>query len=237
MDRRGFLSVSAAVGAGGALASVNSLWQVPSPQGEVSKQAGASLVPEVVNAYDLGGGLQFALSRFAADATLISGAGSAVDSSKGATLSPLHDVVFRGFAGGPGLLANDQLRVVAVHETADGYVARHDLWSYSPALAGGGASSPALFTAHDLAFSGFEVTHITAAGMRKSAMFGFRASGNGPALLPGVYVLAGPRAATGAPPELARYGYSGDVAAPVRESRLLGLDFPYLTFVVHSELI
>lgn len=54
-------------------------------------------------------------------------------------------------------------------------------------------------------------------------------------LKPGVYVLAGPSAATGAAPDLGRYAYTGDKSAPVRESRVQSLDFACLSFVVHGE--
>lgn len=152
---------------------------------------------------------------------------------------PVRDVSFHGFAGGAagaGSLATDQLLITAVHITQDGVVARHDLWSHGPKRLGG-TSQSVLFTAHDDAFSGFEVTHIPAAGKRSSAFFRFMASGTGPQLTPGVYLLAGPHAATGLAPELGRYGYSGNVRAPVRESRLLGLDFAYLSFAVHGEWV
>ena len=62
-------------------------------------------------------------------------------------------------------------------------------------------------------------------------------SGSGPQLKPGIYVLAGPRAATGLAPELGRYGYSGQRRAPVRASTLLGLDFSYLSFAVFGEWV
>ena len=153
-------------------------------------------------------------------------------------LSPLRDVQFHGFAvgRGAGALALDELRVVAAHIAVDGTVARHELWSHAPQRLGG-TSQSVLFTAHDDAFSGFEVTHLSAVGKRSSAFFSFMASGSGPQLKPGIYVLAGPSAATGLAPELGRYAYSGDLRAPVRESRVLGLDFSYLSFAVHGEWV
>ena len=154
-----------------------------------------------------------------------------------AVLSPIRDVSFRGFAAGAGTLAEDSLQVVAVHIASDGTVMRHDLWSHAPRRLGG-TSQSVLFTAHDNAFAGFEVTHTAAgSGKRSSAFFNFMASGSGPQLKPGVYVLAGPRAENGLPPDLSNYAFSGDKRAPVRQSRLLGLDFPYISFAVYGELI
>jgi hypothetical protein len=199
------------------------------------KGGGRALVAETVSTRDLGGSLPFALARFAEDEKMIAGLRPA-DNSGMKVLSPIRDVSFHGFAGGAGALANDELKVVAVHHATDGTVARHDLWSHAPKRAGG-TSQSVLFTAHDDAFAGFEVTHVAASGKRSSAFFSFQASGSGPLLKPGIYVLAGPRAATGLPPELGRYGYSGELRAPVRESRLLGLDFPYISFAVHGEWV
>lgn len=239
MDRRGFLSVSAATTAGVAVAGAGSVWVgVPDAAGVVDGQKGGGrvLVAETVAARDLGGSLPFALSRFAEDEKMIAGLRPSANSGV-KVLAPIRDVSFHGFAGGAGTLANDELKVVAVHNTTDGVVARHDLWSHGPKRIGG-TSQSVLFSAHDDAFAGFEVTHVAAAtGKRSSAFFGFQASGSGPLLRPGVYVLAGPRAATGLPPELGRYSYSGELRAPVRESRLLGLDFPYISFAVHGEWV
>ncbi len=238
MDRRGFMSVSAATTAGVAVASAGSVW-LGSPGAVAAfdgqKGGGRRLVAESVGAKDLGGSLPFALARFAEDAQSI--AGLAADANSGVKiLSPLRDVSFHGFAGGPGALSEDQLQVTAVHIAIDGVVMRHGLWSHRPKRLGG-TSPSVLFTAHDDAFSGFEVTHIASSGKRSSAFFNFMASGSGPQLKPGVYVLAGPRAATGVAPELGRYAYSGDTRAPVRASTLLGLDFPYLSFAVHGEWV
>ena len=109
-------------------------------------------------------------------------------------------------------------QVVAVLRASDGTIMRHDLWAHGPKRVGG-TSQSVLFTAHDNAFSGFEITHTASvAGKRASAFFGFMASGSGPQLKPGVYVLAGPRAATGLPPDLTDDAYTGDKRAPVRQS-------------------
>jgi len=202
---------------------------------EGQKGGGRRLVAESVAAKDLGGALPFALARFAEDARAIAGLVPGANSGV-KILSPLRDVSFHGFAGEPGALSEDQLLITAVHIANDRTVMRHDLWSHGPKRLGG-TSSSVLFTAHDDAFSGFEVTHIASSGKRSSAFFNFMASGSGPQLKPGVYVLAGPRAATGVAPELGRYAYSGDTRAPVRASTLLGLDFTYLSFAVHGEWI
>ena len=235
MDRRGFLSVTATTAAGVAVAGAGSTWMNASGlevTSDVQKGGGRALIAEPVTAHDLGGSLPFALARFA-EGGLLPMATSGVK-----VLSPLRDVQFHGFAvgRGAGALAADELRVVAAHIALDGTVARHDLWSHAPQRLGG-TSPSVLFTAHDDAFSGFEVTHVSSAGKRSSAFFSFMASGSGPQLKPGIYVLAGPSAATGRAPELGRYAYSGEVRAPVRESTALGLDFSYLSFAVHGEWI
>ena len=237
MDRRGFLSVATATTAGVAVAGAGSLWvNAPDWAGVTDSQKGGgrALVAEVVAARDLGGSLPFALARFAEAGLVPLVPPVGADGPK--VLSPLRDVSFQGFAAGAGALVADELRVVAVHSLLDATVMRHDLWSYAPQRRGG-TSSPVLFTAHDDGFTGFEVTHVSSSGKRSSAFFSFMASGSGPQLKPGVYVLAGPREQTGVAPDLARYAYSGDLNAPVRESRLLGLDFAYLSFAVHGELI
>jgi len=237
MDRRGFLSASAATTAGVAVAGAATMFgNVPEDANlvEFAKGGGRSLVAESVVARDLGGSLPFALARFAEDEVMIAGLKAVGQGVK--VLSPLRDVAFRGFANGAGAMAEDEVLITAVHIAREGTVMRHDLWSHAPKRLGG-TSPSVLFTAHDNAFAGFEVTHVLASGQRKSAMFNFAASGSGPLLKPGIYVLAGPRAATGLAPELGRYGYSGDVRAPVRESRLLGLDFTYISFAVHGEWV
>jgi len=239
------LSASAAAATGVAVAGAGSLWPAP-PSGQSSigglKGGGRALISEPVRARDLGGALPFALARFAEVPSMIAASKRARDSlaSPGAAdrvLSPLRDVSFRGFATGAGSLEADTLNIVAVHLGADGATYRHDLWSHSPALIGG-TSQSILFTAHDEAFAGFEVTHVAAGtGKRSSAFFDFMASGSGPQLKPGVYVLAGPRAATNAPPDLGDHAFSGDVRMPVRPSQITGLDFAYLSFAVYGEWI
>ena len=224
--------------AGVAVAGARSIWSVPNAANltDGPKGGGRALVAESVVARDLGGSLPFALARFAEAPNLVAAPKVAVVGRE-AQLSPIRDVSFRGFAAGPGALADDLLQIVAVHIAPDSTVMRHDLWSHSPKRLSG-TSQSVLFTAHDNAFAGFEVTHTSAAsGKRASAFFSFMASGSGPQLKPGVYVLAGPRAATGSPPELADYAFTGNVRAPVRQSRLNGLDFPYISFAVHGELI
>lgn len=235
MDRRGFLSVTAGTTAGVAVAGAGSMWVARADlalASDVQKGGGRALIAELVSARDLGGSLPFALARFAEGGRMPT-ANSGVK-----VLSPLRDVQFHGFAAGrgAGALAADELRVVAAHITLDGTLARHELWSHAPQRLGG-TSPSVLFTAHDDAFSGFEVTYLPAVGKRSSAFFSFMASGSGPQLKPGVYVLAGPRAANGLAPELGRYAYSGDPRAPVRESTVLGLDFSYLSFAVHGDWV
>ena len=235
MDRRGFCSITAATTAGVAVAGAGSAWLgAPDLPGttDAQKGGGRAMIAEPVTARDLGGSLPFALARFA-EGGLMPTATSGVE-----VLSPVRDVQFHGFAAGrgAGALALDELRVVAAHVAVDGTIARHELWSHTPQRLGG-TSPSVLFTAHDDAFSGFEVTHLSAAGKRSSAFFSFMASGSGAQFKPGVYVLAGPRVATGLPPELGRYAYSGDLRAPVRESTVLGLDFSYLSFAVHGEWV
>lgn len=239
MDRRGFLSVSAATTAGVAVAGAGSIWsaahEVP-VTADLPKGGGRALVAEAVAARELGGNLPFTLARFAEEPDMVAGPKVAVV-GRAAVLSPVRDVSFRGFVAGAGALAEDILQVVAVHRASDGTIMRHDLWAHGPKRVGG-TSQSVLFTAHDNAFSGFEITHTASvAGKRSSAFFGFMASGSGPQFKPGVYVLAGPRAATGLPPDLTDYAYTGDKRAPVRQSRLHGLDFPYISFAVYGELV
>jgi hypothetical protein len=231
MDRRDFLWVSASTGVGAAVAGTSSVFNTTATG--VAKGGGRALVAEPVAARVSIGSFPFALARFADDDALVSSP-KQVEGSAVRVLSPLRDVCFTGFGAGAGAFAKDQMLIAAVHRTGDGATVRHDLWSHAPERMGG-TSQPVLFTAHDDAFSGFEITHIPAVGQRSSGFFGFAASGAGSILKPGIYVLAGPSAATGVAPNLARYGYSGDARAPVRESRLLGLDFAYLSFVVHGE--
>lgn len=236
MDRRDFLSASVVTTTGVAFASGSAMLTGNSGLGtqtvavDGQRSDGRVLIAESVAAQGLGGALPFALARFA-EGGLMPAA-----SNVPKALSPLRDVFFHGFAtnAGPGALSADELRIVAVHTMQDGTVARHELWSHAPKKLGG-TSPSVLFTAHDEVFSGFEVTHIPAGGGRSSAFFNFMGSGSGPQMKPGVYVLAGPRAATGLAPELGRYAYSGELRAPVRGSTLLGLDFPYVSFAVRGE--
>ena len=167
---------------------------------------------------------------------MIAAAKRDLSESAPALLSPIRDVTFHGFSAGAGRFAEDELRVVGVYHTPDGVTARHDLWSHAP-MHRGGTSSGVMFTAHDDAFGGFEITHMPANGVTSSGLFAFAASGSGSSLSPGVYVIAGPSAATGVAPDLGRYAYTGNPSAPVREHRVLGLDFAYLSFVVHGEWI
>ncbi len=235
MDRRDFLWVGASAGVSAAVAGTTSVFTGVGRLAAVDTQKGGgrALVSEPVTARVSSGTFLFALSRFAEDNSLVSVSKSAVTAGV-PVLSPLRDVSFHGFSDGAGSFANDHVQVVAVHHTSDGVTARHDLWSHAPVRAGG-TSKSALFTAHDDAFAGFEITHMPAVGPRTSGFFGFAASGAGPVLKPGVYVLAGPSAATGVAPDLGRYAYTGDPHAPVRASRILGLDFAYLSFVVQGE--
>lgn len=236
MDRRDFLWVTASTGVGAAVAGATSVFTGGPVAADVQKGGGRALVTEPVVARVSSGSFPFALSRFAEDAMFTAAPKRAADSTVSLMLTPIRDVSFHGFSAGAGAFANDHVRVVAVHHTTDGVTARHDLWSHAPTRLGG-TSQSVLFSAHDLAFGGFEITHSPAVGARTSGFFAFAASGAGPQLLPGVYVLAGPSAATGVAPDLGRYAYSGDRHTPVRESRLLGLDFTYLSFVVYGEWV
>ena len=239
MDRRDFLWVTASTGVGAAVAGAASVFDSATVAFAERKGGGRALVSEPVVARVNSGTFPFALSRFAEDASFVAASKRAALASASASipvLSPLRDVSFRGFGTGAGAFAQDQLRVVAVHQSRDGETFRHELWSHAP-MKRGGTSPPVLFTAHDDAFAGFEVMHLPQDGPTTTGFFGFMASGLGPQLKPGVYVLAGPSAATGVAPDLARYAYTGDANAPVRENRVLGLDFSYLSFAVHGEWI
>ena len=234
MDRRDFLWISATASVGAAVAGTSSVFTAAAPAAGNQKGGGRALVAEPVAARVGVGAFPFALARFAEDGALIGASKRLASNQTPQLLSPLRDVSFHGFGNGAGAFANDSVRVTAVHHTSDGVIARHDLWSHAP-VQRGGTSQSVLFTAHDDAFAGFEVTHSPAVGAHTSGFFGFAATGAGPLLKPGVYVLAGPSAATGMAPDLGRYGYTGNRHAPVRESRALGLDFAYLSFVVHGE--
>jgi hypothetical protein len=236
MDRRDFLWVVSTAGVGVASAASSGLL-APSTT-SLSAQSGESkraMIARPIAAQTSRGTLPFALAKFAEDNAKV--LGQKRDAARPLSqLSPLKDVSFHGFAGrAAGTHAEDQLFVVAVHRASNGALMRHELWSHGPKRLGG-TSPSVLFTAHDDAFAGFEVTHVPLYGPNTQAFFSFAANG-GPIMSPGVYVLAGPRAATGLPPELGRYAYSGDIHAPVRESRLLGKDFAYISFVVHGEWV
>lgn len=241
MDRRGFLTTSAAASVGVAVAGTGTAWfaapSAPPPSAASGlKGGGRALIAEPIAAVDLGGALPFALARVALPTSLVAGAPVGLDGLT-RSLSPVRDVVLRGFAGGAGALAADRLTIDGVVATADGASARHMLWSHAPTRFGG-TSPGAAFTAHEDAFAGFEVTYTAASsGKRSAAFFNFAASGAGPQLKPGVYVLAGPRAATGQAPDLGDYGFTGDLATPLRPSQVVGLDFSYLTFAVYGEWV
>jgi len=231
MNRRDFLSISASSGVGVAMAAAGT-WFSGAAVTDQAKGGSRALVAEPIPSSAGSGMLPFALARFAEDSLLITGIRTAATPAD-ALLSPLRDVVFHGFAAGAGVLKADRLRLTAVHNIKSGGIARHDFWAHGPGVQGD--SKAVMLTTHDQAFAGFEVTRLAAADATQSAFFSFQASGSGPTLLPGIYVLAGPRDATGAPPDLGAYAYSGDVRMPVRESRRLGLDFAYLSFVVHGD--
>ncbi|MBC7711367.1 MAG: hypothetical protein H7203_14995 [Rhizobacter sp.] len=233
MDRGDFLWVSASAWIIAAVAGTSPVLSGGPAVFETQKGGGRALISEPVVVSVSSGTSPFALSRFATDGSLVSASKSA-NATALPVLSPMRDVSFHGFSGGAEAFADDHIQVVAVHHTTDGITARHDLWSHTP-VRSDGTSGSVLFTALDDAFAGFEITHMPAVGSRTSGLFGFAASGARPVLKPGVYVLADPSAATGAAPDLARYAYSGDLRAPARKSRVLGLDFAYLSFVVHGE--
>lgn len=234
MDRRDFLWATASAGAGVAVAGTNALMSGSPAVVGVQKGGGRALVAEPVTALVSSGAFPFALSRFATDATFMAAPKRLVE-GVAPVLSPIHDITFHGFSNGAGTFVDDDLRVVALFRTPDRVTARYDLWSQTPKRMGGGSSQSLLFTAHDDAFGGFEITHIPAIGARTSGLFAFAGGGSGPMLKAGVYVLAGPSASTGVAPDLGRFAYSGNKRVPVRASRAVPLDFSYLSFAVHSE--
>ncbi len=235
MDRRDFLWTVSAAGVGGAAA-------MSAPRGTSSRsdKAPAKASPQYevavqnVAAQSARGGLPFVLSRFANDYVQVMGQ-KRIEGRPLATLSPIKDVVFRGFVGGAGAHADDRIDIAAIHRTRDGALMRHEFWSHRTQRLGG-TSAPVTFTIHDDAFVGFDVLHTNAQGVSTQATFTF-AAGGGTLLNPGIYVLAGPRAATGLPPELERYGYTGLPRAPVAQQGLVANDFAYLSFVVHGEWV
>ena len=201
-----------------------------------AKGGGRAMIAEPVVARVSSGAFAFSMARFAFEGSMIAAAKRDLSESAPALLSPIRDVTFHGFSAGAGRFAEDELRVVGVYHTPERVIARHDLWSHAP-MRRGGTSGGVMFTAHDDVFGGFEITHMPANGVTSSGLFAFAASGSGSSLSPGVYVIAGPSAATGVAPDLGRYAYTGNPSAPVRENRVLGLDFTYLSFVVHGEWV
>jgi hypothetical protein len=236
MDRRDFLWTVSAAGVGSAAAVT--IAQV-APQRSSKQPAVASPDYEVrvqkVATQGIRGALPFTLAKFAEDHIQVMGQ-KRIAGRPLAVLSPIKDVVFNGFAqGAHGTYANDRIDIAALHRTSDGALMRHELWSHRP-QSQGGTSQSIVFTAHDDAFVGFDVMHTSAQGVTTQAMFSFSAGG-GRLLDPGIYVMAGPRASTGLPPELDRFGYTGSPRAPIAENIGASRDFAYLSFVVHGEWI
>jgi hypothetical protein len=239
MDRRDFLWAVSTASAGGvaamtvapALTTTGKAGKggpaVASPQYEVTAQR--------VQAQSVRGSLPFTLSKFADDYIKVMGQ-KRIAGRPLAVLSPLKDVVFNGFAQDAlGAHANDRIDVAALHRADNGALMRHELWGHRPQSLGG-TSKSVIFTAHDDAFVGLDVMHTSSAGITTQATFAFSAGG-GMLLNPGIYVMAGPRASTGLPPELDRFGYTGFPRAPIAESGLGSRDFAYISFVVHGEWI
>jgi hypothetical protein len=223
MDRRDFLWVTASAGAGVAAVGAPSFFTAPAAVADIQKGGGRAMVAEPLTARISHGSFPFSLARFASDTGLITTAKRAPSASAPALRSPLRDLQFNGFANGAGKFINDHLNVVAVHHSIDGFVARHDMWSHATARTnsgGGGTSAGVVFTAHDDALAGFEITYMPANGATTSGFFGFMASGSGPQFRPGVYVLAGQSAATGVAPDLGLFAYSGEARAPRAGARL-----------------
>jgi hypothetical protein len=237
MDRRDFLWSVSAAGVGTAAA-------VSLPTSEThstSKKAPAVASPQYevsirkVAAQNARGVLPFTLAKFADDYVKVMGQ-KRIEGRPLATLSPIKDVQFNGFArGAAGAYANERIDIAALHRADDGALMRHELWSHRP-MRNGGTSNPVLFTAHDDAFVGFDVMHTNANGVTTQGVFNF-AAGGGALLNPGIYVIAGSRAATGLPPELDRFDYSGHPRTPIAESLGAAHDFAYLSFVVHGEWV
>jgi hypothetical protein len=235
MDRRNFLWTVSAAGVGSA-AAMTSTFTAP----ERSNNALAKASPEYelkvqkVAAQGARGRLPFALSKFAEDYVHVIGQ-KRIEGRPLAALSLIKDIAFRGFVGGAGAHAQERIDIAALHRTNDGALMRHELWSHRP-QALGGTSQPVVFTAHDDAFVGFDVMHTSAQGITTQAMFPFSAGGGMP-LNPGIYVMAGPRASTGLPPELDRFGYTGLPRAPIADGLRGTRDFAYISFVVHGEWV
>jgi hypothetical protein len=235
MDRRDFLWTVSAAGVGSAAAmTATQIAPVRSSKAPAKASPEYEVKVQKIATQGVRGSLPFVLAKFADDYIQVMGQ-KRIEGRPLATLSPLKDVAFRGFANGAGAHAEDRIDIAALHRANDGALMRHELWSHRPKHLGG-TSQSITFTAHDDAFVGLDVMHATAQGVTTQATFSF-AAGGGALLNPGIYVLAGPRAATGLPPELDRYGYSGFPKAPIAESATLARDFAYLSFVVHGEWV
>lgn len=236
MDRRDFLWTVSAAGVGSTAAMT-----VPQVAPQRSGKAPAVASPDYevkvqkVATQGVRGSLPFSLAKFAEDHIHVMGQ-KRIAGRPLAVLSPIKDVVFNGFSQGVlGTHANDRIDIAALHRTREGALLRHELWSHRP-KSHGGTSQSIMFTAHDNAFVGFDMMHTSEQGITTQATFTFAAGGGG-LLNPGIYVMAGPRAATGLPPALDRLGYSGLPRAPIADQAGAARDFAYLSFVVHGEWI
>ncbi len=219
MDRRDFLGAIAATVTVGTAAGVNA-----------ATVEGRGITRGVGVSGSSAGASPFALMRIALLPELIV-ATAAPASGKSLVLSPARNVDFYGLVTPQAALDGQRLMIDAVHRTDSGAEARHGLWTHGPKQTSNGAT----FRALDAGFAAFDLAHTSVDGVRTEARFSFAASGSGPLLLPGVYVLAGPRSNTGLPPDLSNYAFSGNQRAPILESPLQALDFSYLTFTVRGE--
>ncbi len=218
MHRRDFLGAIAATVTVGTAAGVNA---ATFAGGGGARRLGASRGSAGIS--------PFALTRIALLPELIVAAATA--SGKGLVLSPARNVDFYGLVTPKAALNGQRLMIDAVHRTDSGAEARHGLWAHGPKQTSHGS----IFRALDAGFAAFDVAHTSVDGVRSEARFNFAASGSGPFLLPGVYVLAGPRSGTSLPPDLSNYAFSGNRRAPIIESSMQALDFSYLTFTVRGE--
>ncbi len=235
MDRRDFLwTVSAASASGVAAMSATQTASTKFDKAPAVASAQYEVTAKKFAAQSIRGSLPFTLSKFADDYVKVMGQ-KRIEGRPLAVLSPIKEVTFNGFVDrAPGMHADDRIDIAALHRANDGALMRHELWSHRPQRLGG-TSASVLFTAHDDSFVGFDVTHVSAQGVTTQAMFPFNAGG-GSLLNPGIYTIAGPRAATGVPPDLSSYGYSGHPRSPV-VSGALARDFAYISFVVQSEWV
>jgi hypothetical protein len=236
MDRRNFLWTVSAAGVGSA-AAMTSTFNAPKRSDKAPAVASPEYEVKVqkVATHSVRGSLPFALAKFAEDHIHVMGQKS-IAGRPLAVLSPMKDVAFNGFAKGAlGAHANERIDIAALHRTTDGALMRHELWAHRPQSLGG-TSHSVVFTAHDDAFVGFDVMHTSESGLTTQATFAF-SQGGGMPLDPGIYVIAGPRASTGLPPELDRFGYTGLPREPIADSALAARDFAYISFVVHGEWI